>query len=251
MLVLGHSDSDGTRLADAADSWPQVVAREIPGPSIELTHRILLPGRSATTFVEKELAASTPDIVVVAVSSFSAVFEFVSNRLRDLLGERAASVAVRLEHLAGDLTVSNQRLHGATIAPRRAARRLLGTRPASTVEATLGSYRGVLLRLAREENVQTIVFGGKGYTRYHETMNPRMRAITDRFSVEVKQMAEDHRFDWLFHEALLGGPDARDRFFLPDGVHTNVRSHRLVADAMMPLITARWGGLVRNGPRGL
>ncbi len=242
MLVLGHSDSDGTQLTDASDAWPNLVARELPGLSIELSHRTLFPGRSATRFVEKELAATTPDIVVVAVSSFSAAFEFVSNRLRDLLGNRAASVAIRLEHLAGDLSVSNQRLHQTTMAPRRVARRLLGARSTSTVEATLNSYRGVIQRLAREESVQTIVFGGKGYTRYHETMNPKMRAIHDLFEAEIGRMAEAHHFDWVFHEALLGGPDAKDQFFLPDGVHCNERSHRLVADAIIPLIARRWGG---------
>ncbi len=47
MLVLGHSDSDGSRLANAADSWPRLVVSGMPeaaGLSIELTHRILYPG---------------------------------------------------------------------------------------------------------------------------------------------------------------------------------------------------------------
>jgi len=242
MLVLGHSDSDGSQLADAQDSWPQVVVRGLPELSIELSHRTLFPGRSATRFIEKELAATTPDIVIVAVSSFSAAFEFVSNRLRDVVGGRAASVAIRLEHLAGDLSVSHQRVHQATIAPRRVARRLLGARSTSTVEATLSSYQGVIQRLAREENAQTIVLGGKGYTRYHETMNPKMRAIRDLVEAEIGRMAEAHHFDWVFHEALLGGPDAKHQFFLPDGVHCNERSHRLVADAIIPLVGSRWGG---------
>ncbi|MEP7215609.1 MAG: hypothetical protein ABI782_05100 [Anaerolineaceae bacterium] len=242
MLVLGHSDSDGTRLTDSADAWPQVVARELPGLSIELTHRILFPGQSATKFVEKELAAGTPDIVVVAVSSFSAAFAFVSNRLRDLLGDRAASVAIRLEHLAGDLSVSNQRLHQATIAPRRAARRLVGTRPTSTLEATLDAYRDVFQRLAREEDVQTIVLGGAGYTLHHERMNPGMRVITERFDAELLSAAQGHHFDWVSHAGVMGGRGTKERFFMSDGIHTDEAGQRLVADSMMPLIGSRWGG---------
>ena len=241
MLVLGHSDSDGTRLADPADSWPQAVAREIPGLSIELTHRILFPGRSAARFVENELAASTPDIAVVAVSSFSAAFEFVSNRLREVVGERAARAAIRLEHLAGDLSVSNQRLHGATIAPRRAARRLLGTRPASTVESALQSYRDVFQRLARDESVHTIVLGGAGYALHHERMNPRMKSVTERFDAELRSAAEDHHFDWVSHAGVMGGRGAKERFIMSDGIHTDEAGQRLVADAVIPLIVRRWG----------
>ncbi len=244
MLVLGHSDSDGSKLADAADSWPRLVVSGMPeaaGFSIELTHRILYPGRSATRFVQKELATTAPDIVIVGVSSFSAAFEFVSNRLREILGERPARVVLRLEAHAGGWTSSRHRLHSASLAPRRAARRLVGTRAASTVEATLQSYRDVFQRLAREENMQTIVLGGAGYSRHHQTMNRGMAAIIARFDMELGSAAEEHHFDWVSHTGVMGGHDAKERLYLADGVHTDETAQRLAAEAMLSVIAQRWG----------
>ena len=244
MLVLGHSDSDGTRLADPADSWPQVVAREMPavaGLSIELTHRILFPGGRALARVESALATSTPDIVAVAPFSYSASFEFVSVRLREALGERMARMILPAERVAARWSSSAARVHAAAVVPRRVARRVIGTRPNLSVAAALQSYAEVFQRLAREEEIQVIVVSSAGFSLYHERMNPRMKAITARFAVEHRRAAEEHRFDWLAFDELLGGRGAKEPYFLTDGVHTDEAGQRLVADAVIPLIVRRWG----------
>ena len=89
LLVLGHSDSDGTKLSDPGDSWPRIVERELwsnDGLAITVTHKVLFAGGNAIGFLERQLDVLRPDIVVVASSSFGATFEAVSNRIEEVLG---------------------------------------------------------------------------------------------------------------------------------------------------------------------
>ncbi len=91
-------------------------------------------------------------------------------------------------------------------------------------------------RLAREENVQVIVVGSAGYSRFHERMNPQMLSTTERFRREHRTAAKEFHFDWVDFDELLGGRGAKERYFMADGVHTDERAQRLVADAIIPPI---------------
>ena len=245
LLVLGHSDSDGTKLSDPGDSWPRIVERELwnsDGLAITLTHKVLFAGGNAIGFLERQLDGLKPDIVVVAPSSYGATFEAVSNRIEELLGKRAAALTRRIEAKAAWSPGSSARGYRLSEGPKRTLRRLIGGRTAISAPALIASYREIFQRLAREEDVQLIGLGGAGYTAYHERNYPRMREIVDLFAAELAAAAREHHIDWLVHEDLMGGPGVKEAFYMPDGVHTNEAAQRLVAEAMLPIIQGRWSG---------
>src|SRR5690606_668931 len=89
---------------------------------------------------------------------------------------------------------------------RRAGRRVLGTRPALSPEGLVASYEDVMVTLARREEIQTVIGGGIGYIGEIRALNPGIDALQERLQARLRQAAEHHHFDWLSHEAVLGGP---------------------------------------------
>lgn len=240
LLVFGNSDTDGSRLANRDDAWPYLVARrlkETTGQDVEVVHRLLFAGPTAAAYVQKQLDAVRPDVVVLATSTYGVVLQLVSNRVNELFGPRAARVAARAEQFAADATyrlgpVASRPLVGV----RKVARRLIGTRPALSLQGMLESYGECMAVLARAEDVHTIVLSGPGYTMHHARLNPKMLELQANATVELRRMAERHHFAWESHEALMGGVGVKDRYFLADGVHTGVEAHRVVAEALGPLM---------------
>ena len=245
LLVLGHSDSDGTRLANREDAWPYLVARRVEeetGREVEVVHRLLFAGPTAAGYVKKQVEAERPDVVVLATSTYGVVVQLVSNRLNEAFGPRAARIAARAERLAVDATYRLGPVASRpVVAARRLARRVIGTRPALSFEGMLESYADCMSVLARAEDVETIILGGAGYTLQHQRMNPRLNELQDRSTDEFRRMAERHRFGFVSHEALLGGRERKERFYQQDGVHTGEESNRLVAEAIREMVLARLG----------
>jgi len=244
LLVLGHSDSDGTRLPNRDDAWPYVVAdrfRGATGRDMEVVHKLLFAGPSAAAYVQKQLDAEHPDAVVLATSTYGVVVQLVSNRVNERFGPRAARLAARGERLAQRATY---RL-GPTgskplVSARRLTRRVIGTSPALSFQGLIESYADCMSVLARAEDVETIILGGAGYTRQHQQMNPRLNELQDRAAEEFRRMAERHHFGFVLHEELLGGREHKEGYYQPDGVHTTEASNRLVADAILPLFLERF-----------
>lgn len=244
ILVLGHSDSDGSQLDDAADSWPRILERELAeslATEVTVVHRTLFAGPTAVGFLERLLEAERPDAVILATSSFGSVFRFVSVRAREVLGERAGAFVERIEVGARGLSHSDAGLRRRVAEyPRRAVRRALGAKAAASPAALLESYSEVMRRLAREEDVHVTIAGGVGFSRFHERMNPGMRGATQMFAARLEEMALRHQFDWVSHEEVLGGRTLKEAFYLPDGVHTTEAAQRMLADAIRPLIERWW-----------
>jgi hypothetical protein len=64
------------------------------------------------------------------------------------------------------------------------------------------------------------------------------RTLTQRLEALVgvaQQFCRDHHFTWFDTEAALL-PGARERSFLPDGVHRNPEAHRHYADIILPVL---------------
>jgi hypothetical protein len=239
LLVLGHSDSDGSKLSDPADGWPWMLQRMVEerGAACEVAHRPLFAGPSAPGHVERQLEREHPDMVVMATSTHAVVVRLVSVRVRERWGERPARAAARVEQFVGRHPGPAGSSRAAMMTRfRRIGRTIAGTGPALTPDALLESYDACMRALARHEDVRTIILGGAGYTGDVVRLNPGMEASQERMQSQLRELALRHRFDWLSHEELLGGPAGKLPFFQGDGIHTDERSQLRVAEAIAPLL---------------
>lgn len=242
ILVLGNSNSNGSRLADPRDSWPRLIERDLGGLGIEtkVVDKLFIAGPTGAAFLDGLLERERPDVAIFPTSTFGIVVELVSYRVRERFGVRAATVVGRAERFVARRTPPPGGRGGRLILEaRRAGRRLVGTRPALSVDAAMVHFDQCLMSLARAENTHTIVLGGPGYSRELERLNPNLRKLQDRCQAHFQESAQFHHFDWLSHEELLGGQDAKQQYFFSDGIHHNERSHLLVAGALLPLVLAR------------
>jgi lysophospholipase L1-like esterase len=243
VLVLGHSDSDGSKLANPADGWPYVLQRRIAeesGIEIEIVHRLLFAGPTAVQYMERQLDEESPDIVVVGTSGYGVVVQLASNRIRERFGPRAANVAVAAEVRVAELSKRLGPRGKRTLTEvRRAGRKLIGTRPAFSFEALVECYEECLDRLAQREQMHTIVFGGLGYGRELQRLNPRLNELQDGLHERLRAAALKHHFDWVVHEEILGGREAKLAYMQKDGVHSNEEAQRMAAAVVTPLVMAR------------
>lgn len=243
VLILGHSDSDGSMLANPADGWPYVMQRRIAaerGVDVQIVHRLLFAGPTAVRYMEGQLDQEAPDVVIVCTSGYGVVVQLASNRIRDALGPRAANVAVAAEVRVADLSKRlGARGKAAFTEVRRAGRMLIGTRPAFSFEALVQCYEECLDRLAQREQMHSIVFGGLGYGRELQRLNPRLNELQDDLHAHLRAAAMNHHFDWVVHEEILGGRQAKLPYMQRDGVHSNEEAQRMAAAVVTPLVMAR------------
>ena len=239
VVVLGHSNSDGSMLANAADAWPNVlqgVLGEAGVPS-ELVHRKLFAGPKSAEMLQRIVEREQPDVVVLCTSTFGVVVKLLSNRIKERFGERAGRMASRMEH---HNFKNRRRRHPLTIKVfrpiRRAVRKIVGVSPMYSIDTLVGWYEDCFRTLAQFEDVQGIVLTGVGYGPAVERLNPGWQEPQDEVYARLKPAALSHRFTWIPHEDLLGGPVAKLPHFQPDGVHTNEESHRIAAAAIAPVI---------------
>lgn len=243
MLVLGHSDSDGSRLRDREDGLTWVLQRRIreeTGTELETVHVALFAGPTALRFMDRQLEREQPDIVILGTSGYGVVVQLASNRVRERFGARAGDFVnrqeVRVAHLAERLGPRGKR---ALRVPRQIARRVIGTRPAFSFEELIACYEDLFRALARREQVHTIILGGLGYGIELQRLNPRLNDLQDELHRRLKALADELHFDWTTHEGILGGRQAKLAYLQPDGVHSNEEGQRLAAEALLPLVLAR------------
>lgn len=240
--MLGHSDSDGSRVPNQRDGWPWLLQDLLTnsGVETEIVHRLLFAGPSAAGFVQVQLDRERPDVVVLGTSTYDVVLQLVSNRVRETFGLRAATVAGNLERFvarnAGPSGSSRRRL---TSELRKAGRKIVGTRSSLSVAGLIDSYEACFNTLARAENVHTLILGGVGYSSEQTRLNPSWPVLQDQIQARLRAAAVGHHFEWLAHEELLGGRQAKEHYYYPDGVHTDERSQKVVADTLLPLILAK------------
>ena len=243
ILVLGHSDSDGSRLDNPRDGWPWIVQRRLKdeaGIEAEVVHRLLFAGPTALSYMEREVERANPDVVIVATSAYEVVVELASNRVRRRFGARPAAAVNRLERQSAKLSARlRPRPRRAFAALRGAGRKIFGTEPAFGFAAVVECYLQCFDSLARSEDVQTIIFGGLGYGPELQRLNPRLNDLQDEFHRLLRARAEEHHFGWVVHEEILGGRQGKLRYMQRDGVHSNEQAQVLAANAVLPLILAR------------
>jgi lysophospholipase L1-like esterase len=248
LLVFGHSNSDGSRLPDPEEAWLWLLKRMLAerGLEFEVVHRLLFAGPAAAQRLEDELEREQPDVVVLATSSYGVAVRLVSNRVRERWGDRAANLARRGELYFARHPYERSSIRSNILQPaRRIARRVLGTRPSHSEGQLAGYYAQCMRILAQHEEIQTIVLTGVGYGPAVERFNPNWQRTQDAVYAELEAEALSHGFPWVPHEELLGGRTAKLKYFFADGIHTNAASHRVAAEAILPLIVDGHGILER------
>lgn len=243
LLVLGHSDSDGSRLGNRADGLTWVLQRRVreeSGIELEMVHVALFAGPTALRFMERQLEREQPDIVILGTSGYGVVVELASNRVRERFGDRAGNFVnrqeVRVAQFANRLGPRGKR---ALRGPRQLARSVIGTRPVFSFPELIACYEDLFRALARREQMHTIILGGLGYGIELQRLNPRLNDLQDALHARLKALADELHFDWTTHEGILGGREAKLRYLQADGVHSNVEGQRLAAEALLPLVLAR------------
>ena len=242
ILVFGHSDSDGSKLANPADAWPRVLQVQLSelGLEAQVAHRTLYASSSAPQFIERELTRQSPDVVVLATSTHGVLLRLASVRVREVLGVRAGSIVAHMERFISNHNGRPDSVRGkTTLRLRRAARAALRAKSDLSVEELIRIYGLCFDALARAENTQTIILGGAGYTPEVENESPGWSGLQSQIGERLRVMAVEHHFDWIVHEELLGGPQGKLPYYFPDGIHTGEQSQKIVAEALLPLITGR------------
>lgn len=239
VLVFGHSNSDGSMLEDASNGWPWLLRGLLgeAGVGCELVHKKLFAGPTAASIIQRTVEKEQPDVVIIATSTFGVVVRLISNRIRERFGRRAGRLAERMEQHNWR---TRRRRSKATIAVfrpvRRAVRRIIGVSATHSTSQLAEWYEDCFRTLAQFEDVQGIIITGVGYGPAVDRLNPGWQAPQDEVYNRLKPAALRHRFTWVPHEDLLGGPEAKLKHFQADGVHTDEESHRVAAAALLPVI---------------
>jgi len=241
LLVLGHSDSFGVQLSDRADSWPQVVLRELPalaGRPVELHQRPLAAirpgvGRRAETILQE----FPPDIAIFATNPYGFAVGTVANRIRQRFGDRVSNRYLRAERKLDGWTRNSRFGRVLNHGTRRVVRRVVGTAPEASFADVLEAHLEVLRVLAREEQLQVMVQGGNRLSSWLQKEDPTLPPRVEELGRMARTFCQEHHFVWFDTEAALL-PGARERSFLPDGVHRNPEAHRHFANLVLPVLKA-------------
>lgn len=249
LLILGASDSEGTLLPNFADSWREKLRLGLPaliGEDVEVFHRriyVHVPGADA--YVERVLEEDRPDFVILGATGYAFSTSSVGNRLRRLLGERAGTW---FERKSARFDRATEKEEG-TAAERVnytahwLAGKLIGRDSLSSSSEVFAAYRRTIDRLARDEDLDAIILGTTYNGPRVQRRLPHLRALVDRFNVDMRALAESRRFGWLDRQAIINAlPDSTAR---PDQMHTGAEVHAAYAAALLPLIAARVGARTR------
>ena len=243
ILILGASDSEGTLLANFADSWRERLRTGLPalidGP-VEVFHKryyVHLPG--TMEYLERCLAEARPDFVLAPCTAFAFSTPSVGNRLRRVLGKRAGDWFER-RFTTFDAATAGARggwRDAANGAAHTIAGKLIGRESISTYEHVFAIYRQTIERIARIEDADAIVMG----TTYNGTevqrRVPGIKATVDRFNHELHAVAESHHFGWIDRQAIISGLDVTTP--RPDQMHTGEEVHAAYAAAITSMIARR------------
>ena len=250
LLIMGASDSEGTLLANFADSWREQLRLRLPaliGEDVEVEHRrfyVHVAGGEA--FFKNAIEDSRPDFVIMGCTGYAFTTSSVGNRLRRLFGQRFGDWAERRSAGFDRLTEtemgsSRERVN---FGAHWLAGKLIGRDSISTYEEVLGGYRRCIEYLARSEDLDAIIMGTTYNGPRVQRRLPYLRRLADRFNAELKSTAEAHRFAFLDRQAIINTlPPEVSR---PDQLHTGPEIHALYAEALLAVIPARRAGESAN-----
>ncbi len=230
LLVLGNSDSEGAGLAEASRAWPWLAAAALECPPADVTHRrYFAMAASALEFLERQLARTSPDVVVVSATLYAFSMKTVANRIEHLLGRRARLWA---EARFNDFDRRTGQAPGRRVRPRLntaahwLARHTIGTASEATWQQVLEAYVAMVERLAREEAAQVLVIGSLPFTARIERDNRRAASAQRQFNRRLGEACERRRVGWIDPEFLrVPGVDT----LYNDALHLGEEGHRLVA----------------------
>jgi hypothetical protein len=239
VLILGHSDTFGTQLPDRSAAWPQIVLRELPalvGRPVELHQRPLLPLRpDKGARAESILQGFPADIVIFATNPYGFAVETVANRVQQRFGERFSGRYLKLEKKLDAWTRNGRMGRAVNHGTRRVVRKVIGTAPNSSYQEVVDAHMEILRVLARDEQLQVMVQGGNKLSSWLQKEDKTLTERVETLGKVVQQFCREHHFTWFDTEAALL-PGARERSFLPDGVHRNPEAHRHFADIILPIL---------------
>ena len=240
VLVLGHSDTDGSRLAGRDESLAGIIESDLPalvGEPVEVTFRRIFPnGPQAGLYVDRVLAEEEPQYVVLALGSAAFALRTVALRLRHLGSRpRRWCEAIQQASERGAHRLGRPGVAAYTLV-QRGVRKVVGTETLYTPETTIEAYRAIFLRLAREEKTEVTVIGGSHYHTRHHRLDREFPLRIIRVKDIVRQAALDHYFTWVDWEEAVRAAGDPDDYYLPDGVHRSAAGHRVLADALLPVM---------------
>jgi len=246
ILILGASDSEGTLLANFADSWREQLRTRLPAlisEEVEIDHRrFYIHVAGGVEYFERALSESRPDFVIMGCTGYAFSTASVGNRLRRLFGRRFGTWAERRSAAFDRLTETEvgTRKERLNYGFHWLAGKTVGRDSVSTYDAVLGGYRRCIEQLARTEDLDAIIMGTTYNGPRVQRRLPYLRALVDRFNRDLKGVAEAHRFGWMDRQALIGTlPEEVAR---PDQMHTGPEIHAIYAEALLELVTARRTG---------
>lgn len=237
LLVLGTSDSDGSHLDRREDTWPWLLAAALaapgePGPTVHKRFYATAPG--ALDYLERQLEATEPDIIVLSLTLYAFSVRTVANRIRRVAGARAGAWAERqfnrFDRATGPTAAGMSGRpawgHALNRAAHRAARTVIGTASEASPREVLRAYTTAIERLAREEDVRVVVVGSFPFTVEIERENPRVRDVQRVFNQCIARLCRERRIGWVDPEFM------RDRdvdALYTDALHFTEAAHRRVA----------------------
>ncbi len=243
LLILGASDSEGTLLANFADSWREQVRTRLPaliGEDVEIVHKrfyVHVPG--VDEYLERALAEAQPDFVIMGATAFAFSTSSVGARLRRVVGARFGTWAERRSATFDRLT---EREEGSLIervnyAAHWVAGRTIGRDSVSNYDDVVAAYTRAIERLAREEDLDAIVMGTTYNGPRIQRRLPYIRALVDRYNSELRAVTESRRFGWLDRQAIISElPGDTGRV---DNLHAGPEIHAAYAEALIPMMAAR------------
>lgn len=231
----------GRGVSNPNDSWvaqlPARIERYV-GP-VEIAHRTFFPnGAGALAHLERTLAKDRPELVIAHSGTWIFTAFDVSYAIRDHFGKRAQAIFDTTESGFRAIVRRSGRPGTATDAAAKGlARRLLGRAPLLTEEVVTETWLAAFDRLAREEDVQTLVEAPFVPAPGFQTFYPGAAAARERFAATLRERAEQHHFRWVDAEpAVAAMPGGVEACVTADLVHRNELGHRLALDAIAAAI---------------
>jgi hypothetical protein len=245
LLILGASDSEGTLLANFADSWREQLRTRLPaliGEDVEVDHRrFYVHIGDSLAYVERCLAEAQPDFVIMGCTGYAFSTSSVGNRLRRRLGKRFGDWAERRSAAFDraterELGSARERIN---YAAHWVAGKTIGREAVANYASVLSAYERCIDALARREDLDAIIMGSTYNGPRVQRRLPYIRSLVDRFNRDLKAMADAHRFGWLDRQAIISALPAE--IARPDQMHTGPEIHAAYAEALLPLVAARVG----------
>lgn|GEM_PF-4366652 len=237
VLVLGNSDTRGEFAP--GPTWVQVARERLNTgePGYEFVERGFGPlGDTAAAFAGRLVGQHEPDLVVVPLGTFLFTVGFTWPRVRRVFGQRVADAYRRAEEAFDTRTRPSGAPPGRTnTMARRAARRILGTRPIARRTDVEDAYGRVLQELARHENLDVLLVA---YPPERGRLVKVRRIEEERaaFLQALGGLASRRHFRLLDSAPLFAGREAEADMMTADGFHLEREGHAILGAAVAAAI---------------